>query len=66
MNVWHAELMPCFTIPVCIIIIPTSERSQIAGGNYGEARDAGLVLFETFFASQNPSVDATHFTEIRT
>lgn len=29
MNVWHAELMPCFTIPVCIIIMPTSERSQI-------------------------------------
>lgn len=26
MYVWQAELRPCFTIPVCIIIMPTSAK----------------------------------------
>lgn len=28
MYAWQAELRPCFTIPVCIIIMPTSERPK--------------------------------------
>lgn len=32
MYVWQAELRPCFTIPVCIIIMPTSAKT---GGGWG-------------------------------